>query len=293
MPDLILVFSKKWKFILGLTLVATLVGAAATLLSPKKFLSTSTALPANSVLADKARIFNPNIEALYSDFGSPDELDRMEGTAVLDTIFIATAKELDLPGHYGWKASEENNYRSALKLKKQSRISRSAYGELKVKVWDEDRHFAALLSNSLMNRIQELHQHLQNESSAMVLQKIREDMVQKQEQFSRLLDSIKNPSRPDTPGNSNTGAARLLKSEVFNARLEAIREQLKEDEKLVNQYQFALNTNPPVLLIVEKARASLWPDKPKVLATILFILFGSFLFSFLLALFMESRKKAS
>lgn len=293
MPDLILVFAKKWKFILGLTLLATLVAFVATLLSPRKYLSTATALPANSVLADKARIFNPNIEALYSDFGSPDELDRMEGTAVLDTIFIATAKELDLTSHYGWTHSEERDYKSALRLKEHSRISRSAYGELKVKVWDRDRHFAALLSNTLMNKIQELHQHLQSETNSIVLQKIREDMMSKQAQFTRLLDSVQIPPASDNVGKSNSGSLKMMQSEVLNARMEAIREQLKEDEKLVNQYQFALNTNPPVLLVVEKARASIFPDKPRVLPTVLFTFFGALVFSFLLALYRESRKPVS
>src|SRR3954466_3234295 len=101
MPDLMNVFAKRWKFILALTLIATVIALVVALLSPKKYLSTATALPANSVVADKAHIFNPNIEALYSDFGTPDELDRLEGTGLLDTIFIATAKELQLAGHYG------------------------------------------------------------------------------------------------------------------------------------------------------------------------------------------------
>ena len=100
MPDLISVFSRWWKFILGLSLVAVLIALIFSLLSPKKYLSIATALPANSLLTDKARIFNANIEALYAETGTPDELDRLEGTAALDTLFIATAKEFGLAQHY-------------------------------------------------------------------------------------------------------------------------------------------------------------------------------------------------
>src|SRR5215217_83122 len=137
MPDLLFVFAKRWKLILVFGLLATAVALIAVLLSPKKYLSTATALPANSVVADKARIFNNNIEALYSDFGTPDELDRLEGTAVLDTIFIAAAKDFDLATHYDLPSPGENLYKAASRLKKNSSISPSAYGELKVKVWDK------------------------------------------------------------------------------------------------------------------------------------------------------------
>ena len=93
MPDLITVFSKRWKLIAGLTLLSVLIAFVVCLISPKKYLSTATALPANTLIADKARIFNNNIEALYSDFGATDELDKLEGTAALDTIFIAAAEK--------------------------------------------------------------------------------------------------------------------------------------------------------------------------------------------------------
>jgi LPS O-antigen subunit length determinant protein (WzzB/FepE family) len=76
MPDLISVFARWWKFILGLSLLAVVIALLASLLSPKKYLSVATALPANSLMADKARVFNSNIEALYSDFGTPDVIGR-------------------------------------------------------------------------------------------------------------------------------------------------------------------------------------------------------------------------
>src|SRR4051812_30252855 len=136
MPDLFSVFAKRWKSILTLTLLATLVAFIAALLSPKEYLSTATALPANSVTTDKARIFNQNIQELYSEFGAADELDRLEGTAVLDTIFIAVAKQWDLASHYKLPESGESVFKAVERLKKKSRINRSAYGELKVKVWD-------------------------------------------------------------------------------------------------------------------------------------------------------------
>ena len=279
MPDLLIVFSKNLKFIFGFTVVATIIALVASLLSPKKYLSTATALPANSVIADKARIFNTNIEGLYSEFGSPDELDRLEGTAMLDTIYIAAAKDLNLATYYLISRPSNSLHKAAMKLKDNSKISRSSYGELKIKVWDRDRNMAATLANILLQKIRELHQHLQSETNAFILQKLEEEYRKKQQQFREIADSVTRVSGADT--------------EILQVKKNAMLEQIQQYEKMIDQFQLALTTNPQVLLTVEHARPSFKPDKPKLLQTVIFIFFGAFLFSFLISLFIESRKPAS
>ncbi len=276
MPDLFSVLQKRWKFIAGLTLLAAVVALVAALLSPKKFLATTTALPANSLVADKARMFNNNIEQLYSDFGTPDELDRLEGTAMLDTIFIATVKELDLAPHYGFENDGEAFYKASMKLKKESKISRSAYGELKIKVWDKDRNLSAAIANTLYKHLHDLHRHLQNESNVSILATLKKEQDSRLSVFKSLSDSLKAASGSD--------------AELLQAKKSVLLSQLQETEKMIDQYQLAVNTNPQVLLTVESARPPLWHDKPKVLLTVLLSAFAAFALSYLMALFVESRK---
>jgi hypothetical protein len=278
MPDLMLVFSRKWKLILGLALIASVVAFIAAILSPKKFLSTATALPANSVIADRARIFNNNIQELYSDFGSPDELDRVEGTAALDTIFIAASREFGLDAHYGLNPSGESQFRAAMRLKKDSKIARSAFGELQVKVWDEDRNMAATLANFLIARISDIHSHIQNESSAATLQQITRQYNELSDQYKKISDSAGRISGPD--------------ADLASARKAALLDQVQQYQKMMDQYSLSLQTTPLSLLTVESARASLWPDKPKVVPTVLLSFFAAFLLAFLLAFWTESRKSA-
>ncbi|MFL5786911.1 MAG: Wzz/FepE/Etk N-terminal domain-containing protein [Flavisolibacter sp.] len=277
MPDLFFVFTRRWKLIILITIVATLLAFGATIISPKKYLSIATALPANSVLSDKARIFNSNVQSLYSDIGTADELDKIEGTATLDTIYIKTSKDYNLAGHYLIADSGESIYKAAIELKNNSRISRSAYGELKVKVWDKDRNLAAALANSLLQNLQVLHQHLQNQGNSIVLQRIKEDYAAKRKLYQQLNDSVHSQSSAEN-------------NDIFKAELDGLMDQIQQDDKLIGQYQLALNTNPQVLLTVENARPSLWPDKPKVLETILLTFFASFLFSYLISLLLESIK---
>jgi uncharacterized protein involved in exopolysaccharide biosynthesis len=282
MPDLLHVFVKRWKIIFGITFIASVLALIFALLSPKKYLSVATALPVNSVTADKARIFNSNIEALYSDFGTPDELDRIEGTAMLDTIFIAASQELHLKDYYSIKDIGEGVYKAAMHLKNNTKINRSSYGELKVKVWDEDRNKAAELANFLMQKLQELHQHLQNQSNVFVLAKIKDEYEARQKEYLLLADST---------AKQMGGSFTSVSNEIAKTKMAALIDQLQQYEKMIGEYQLAIHSNSQVLLIVENARPPLWPDAPKVLATVLFVFFTGFIFSFLVALFLENRKK--
>lgn len=267
MPDLLLVFAKRWKWILSITLIATVTVLIFALLAPKKYLAVATALPANSMVADKARIFNQNIEALYSDFGTVDELDKLEGTGKLDTLFIAAAEAFKLDEHYKIGTSDESLFDAAIKLKKNSKISRSGYGELKVRVWDKDKNLCAQLANFLMKKIQELHQHLQNRGNVLALEKIKEAHALKQREY-QLADSVK-----------------------LVPKLSILTEELQNYEKLIEEYQLAINVDVPVLLVVEPARPALWADRPQIAQTVSFAFFGALLFSFLLALFIETRNQ--
>jgi capsular polysaccharide biosynthesis protein len=276
MPDLLNVFAKRWKFILLLTLVAGLIAFVFSLLSPKKFVSTATALPVNVMVNERARIFSNNIQVLYSDFGSPDELDKLEGTAALDTIFTATTEELNLVQHYQINTSDKSIYNAVLELRKNSKINRSGYGELKIKVWDKNNVMAAKIANSLLEKIQQLHQRLQNENSILILQRIKKDYTAKQQLYKQMSDSASGLSGAE--------------AEIWASQKTAMLEQIKEYEKLIDQYELTINTNPKILLTVENAKASPWPDKPNTLPTVLLALFVAFAFAFLISLFIESRK---
>ena len=96
MPDIFYLVSKWWKQILSIVILSLAAVGTILYLQPVKYLSTTTALPASSYAADKASIFNNNIQQLYPAMGTPDDLDMIVGTAQLDTVYIAVAEEFDL-----------------------------------------------------------------------------------------------------------------------------------------------------------------------------------------------------
>ena len=80
-------------------------------------------------------------------------------------------------------------------------------------------------------------------------------------------------------------------AEIRAAMKAALLAQIVDYEKMINEYQLAINTNPPVLLIVEHARASIWADKPRTFQTMAFTIVVAVALTFLVALYMESRKR--
>lgn len=281
-----------------LTLAGTAAAFIASLLSPKLYLGTTTALPVNTLVNDKARIFNPNVEALYSEIGTADELDKIEGSAKLDTLFLAVAAAHHLPAHYNLDtAAGDALEKAAVLLRRSSDITRTGYGELNIKVWDKSNETAAALANALMQTLNAIHERLQTENNRAVLQKLRGEYRQK------LISLRSFESDKAIPGITlkewTTQMSKLYADSSFKnenvkvIRFESIeaRKALENYSRLIDEYELAVKTTPKALLVVEQARPSPWYDRPKTSRNVLIAFAASLLFSFLLAVFVESRKE--
>lgn len=255
MPDLFDLISKWWKQMVIIVFVSTIITAVITFLKPHQYLSVATAVPASSFSADKAKIFNQNIEALYTALGTADDLDMILGTAKLDTVYLFITDQFNLYDHY--KMSEKGNaarIKAALLLKGNTRVIKSEYGELKVKVWDTDKNLAPQLANAIMSRLEFTHRELQGAGNKSVL--------------SALDSSLKK--------NENSE----IKSE----------ELIDQYRRLKSEYQLMVDNKPPVLIVVENAKPAEWPDKPKIFQTVIATAALSLLFSVLVALLLDKRK---
>ena len=265
MPDLFYLMSKWWRQIALFVAICSILVLAVLLLQPKKYLSQATAIPANSALADKARVFNNNIEALYSSLGSPDQLDMIVGTAQLDTIYLFQTDSFSLATHYKIKGVNAR-MKAAQRLRKHSQVTKSGYGELKVKVWDKDRYMAAQLANAILQKLQSIHQALINENNISTLASLR----QSQQKLMSTLDS-----------NSNLPAwkqAHVIK-------------QLEQYEVLIGEYSLMADSRPQALLTIENARPAIKADKPRIVTIMLATMALSLIFALLTVLFIEKARK--
>lgn len=263
MPDLFDLVVRWWKRILAVVILSLLTVGIITFLKPRKYVSVATAVPASSFASDKARVFNQNIEALYSTLGTADDLDMIVGTANLDTVYTAVATQFDLSAHYKMKEKGDAAIaKAASLLKANTKVMKSEYGELKVKVWDTDNNLSPKLANAIMNLLQAIHQDLQSAGNKATL----EGLVNAKQKIQNHVDTIP-PSQQ----------AELL-------------ERISEYEKLIGEYQLMVDSKPPVIFIVEQAKPSNWPDKPKRMQIMIATAVLSFLFALLAALVLERRK---
>ena len=297
MPDIFDLFLRWWKQILSLVIITLIITAIIVFTMPKKYLGVSTALPAPTYASDKAGVFSQNLQVLYPSLGTADDLDMILGTAHLDTVYYAVADELSLADYYGIdKNSGEALQKAASILKGNTRVIKSDYGELKVKVWDGDRNRAADMANAIMQKLQEIHQGVQTANNASMLSKIKEEYAGKLVEYQRLRDSmsaillsyrtVKNPGPIDSVSHVNHSG----NTELLNAKLNSLLQQIQEYEKLINQYELMVNAKPQALVVVERANPPLWPDKPKPRQTLLAAGILSFFFGLLASLILERRR---
>jgi len=265
MPDIFDLLKHWWKQILAVIIASLLVVGVISYLKPKLYLSVATAVPASSFASDKSKIFNENIQALYAALGTPDDLDMIVGTAKLDTVYLAVTDEFNLFDHYKMKEKgEAARNKAASLLKKNSKVMKSEYGELKVKTWNTDKNLAPQLANAIMEKLKAIHQDLQNAGNMATLQ----GLVSRMEKLQQMADSAMNSA------------------ENNNQR----REQISQYEKLIGEYQLMVDTKPPVLITVEKAKAAAWPDQPKTIQLLGATAVLAFIFSLLAALMLERKK---
>ena len=78
MPDIFYLFGRWWKQMLLVIIIAVAIVACYCFYSNLPAIFRWLRLfPASTILTDKARIFNNNIEGLYSSLGNPDDLDKI------------------------------------------------------------------------------------------------------------------------------------------------------------------------------------------------------------------------
>jgi capsular polysaccharide biosynthesis protein len=276
MPDFLTLFRRWWKLIAGFVFAIALITIGILLTLERQYLSTVTALPATTVNFDKSKIFNENIQGLYSSLGGSDDLDRILGTAALDTVFFQMVNAHGLIKHYKHTKAKLPLYQAMKDLRENVEVYKDEYNELRIKVYDRDKFLAARMANDLFNRFQSMHQRLQNATNERVLTNLKEHYASLQNEFLAGSDSMQRTSD--------------ARRQLIQVRNDAIIKELSEYERLINEYTLITTTKPAVLLLVEAARPGFRVERPRLLPTFVMTCFVALIFAILLALFLESRK---
>ncbi len=142
---------------------------------------------------------------------------------------------------------------------------KSEYGELKVKVWDTDKNLAPQLANAVLDQLQTIHSRLQNNSNEVIL----EGLLKRKEKLVLQIDS----------------------ANISPEKRTGFKEQLAQYEKYISEYQLMIDTKPPALIVIEKAKAAESHDRPRRMQFIIAAAFLAFLFSLLVAVVLDRKKQ--
>jgi capsular polysaccharide biosynthesis protein len=247
MDELITRFRKHTMFLVLIVLLPVLMALILSIVLPKKYISRSSILPANSRLTDKGRFSGDEIAELYSAYGSGDDLDRLFATARSYSVMLKIVDSFNLAGYYQLKKNKNYAREAAVKkLISESDIRKTEFGELQIRVWDKDSVMAANICNAIVDRVDKVHKEMYFDFYAGTLQKLEQVYAQK---LSIARASDENQEKIDSS---------LLLSE-----------ELAYYRKSIADFRMAMQNPPPAFMVLEKAYPQVKPDKPRFIQDVL------------------------
>lgn len=261
---------QRWKTILFFVLVSMAVAAITVFVVPQYFKSAALVVSANPVLADKARLFNKQIQSLYSFFGSGDDLDRIYGIADMDTTYLKLVDEFSLISYY--RLSNDSlrvlRRKAAKSLRKDISLQKTEKGQLQITAWTKDRQLSADLVTRMVAIIQETESDIWRNNYQLLYASLSKSLQNMELTYQALGDSLQKQS----------GATAAL----FSAKQNALLEQIVQYQKSADECRLAILTTPAVLYVMESASPAAKaerPDKPGIIlaAGLLGLLFASLL----------------
>ena len=259
-PNMLGIFEvlKKWRRpIILLVMVSTVIAAIISLLLPKKYASTAVIFPVNSMLSDKSRLFNANIQQLYSEYGGSDDLDHLYAIANSNAVIRFITDSFHLSTHYKVNESPDKaKYVAGARFKKNTDITKSENGELRIEVWDEDNNMAANIAAAMLIKIQEMSTDIMWQSAMATLHAL------KRKQFADT-NQVK----------QGIGSSSINRPMLF--------------EKEIKELEVSLEAAPPVFVTLEKPTPAFEPGKPNIWVIIITTFLLSTFFAITTALFVE------
>jgi len=262
---------RKWKQVLVFVIIALVVAAITLMLVPKYYKSTAIIVPANPALADKAGLFNPNIQGLYSYFGSGDDIDRTIGIASMDTVYKQLVDEFKLVDYYQINQSDTAKNRNAidrrkavLELREDLTFQKTDIGQLKLFASTKDKQLSANLVNRLIAITQQNEAGIWNQRYRASLQKLEQSIKQMEQEYTSLTEAAK--------------TAKEAGAILINNKQHSLLEQITTYQKSANEFKLAIENNAPAFYVVEPAVIAAKSEKPNKPELLLLTALCSFIF---------------
>jgi len=281
MAETTVTLQRNWKKILFFTLLSALTATVTVFLMPKQYRSTAMLIAANPQLADKSRLFNENIQGLYSYYGSGDDLDRIMGMADLDTAYKQLVDEYKLIEYY--KLNKETlpllRRKAFIKLRDDLTLQRTERGQLKIMCWTKDPQLSADLINAMIKIVTKQAERIAQEQYAASQSLLEKTILTKENEFRQLTDSMR-----------RVGAQNNELLELLQLNAKSVLKELEEYRTLTAQFALMVKLQTPVLFVLDKAVPAAKAERPDKPAIILAAAIAGFIFSLLLSLLVNRKQ---
>jgi uncharacterized protein involved in exopolysaccharide biosynthesis len=265
--DIMQLLKKSWRFCLSVSIVSAMVASIVILLMKPQYKSSVTLLAGNPLLSDKARLFNQQIKDLYTNFGSGDDLDRIQAfTEMNSTLENVINKNRQLFLYYN---SIDSNAISVVKyLRKDLTYIKTEKDQLIISCQLTDNNLAAKTVNDIADEAAFQMRQLMQKNNQLVIQKLDSTTNALKENYANL--------------EKNNMSIDPARKRLIAAEQETIINQIDQTQKASQEYKLALATQPNFIQVMEKAVPAIetsWPNKPLIIsvAAILGFLFSALL----------------
>jgi hypothetical protein len=264
------VLQKRWRTILLIIIITAVVATITVFVVPRCYRSTATVVSANPALADKARLFNTNIQNLYSYFGSGDDLDRIYGIADMEGTYRKLVDEFSLIDYYQLKGDSLFllKTKAAKCLQKDIHLEKTEQNQLKLVAWTKDKQLSANLVNRMVAVIQETEIEIWKTNYQNSQDKLNNSITLMEKEYELLSDSV--------------STLRAGKQQLAVAQMQTISEQIRQYRKTADEFKIAAQTPPAALYVMETAIPAAYAERPDKLLIIL----SSCLAAFVLAVYL-------
>lgn len=271
---------KRWTTILFFVIASLMAAAITVYVMPAYYRSAATIVPANPVLADKARLFNKNIRELYSYFGSGDDLDRIYGVAEMGSIYQKLADEFSMVNYYQLTGDSLSLLRrkAVKQLRKDINLRKTDKDQLIIEVWTKDKQLSADIVNHMVTLIEQTESRVWLQHYQQSVEKLKVAIAEKEQQYTLLKDSLQRVN--------------ASQKELLSAQLTGLLEQLKQYRIAEDEFILAIQTPPAVLYVLETAAPAAKAERPDKLAVLIATGLVSFVFICLLVLVNDRKQSA-
>jgi capsular polysaccharide biosynthesis protein len=242
----------RWKFIVVFSFASVIIAAGVLYFIPPKYTAITKLLPGNAVLADKARLFNADIQHLYSFFGSGDDLDRLMSMASMDTSLKQVIHAFDLTNYYQIEEKDAGMgmYKTIRQFKKDLSLVKSVNNELEISCAHQNKDTAAAIVNFMA------------EQTATKMQAIWK------QQYLKIGESLDSSINDLTKEYNDLAALAANNDAIAKTKMGVLLNQIEQFNKMSIETKMAASTTPAAIIVLEKATPPSkisWPQKAVIL----------------------------